>query len=47
MDTRELIAYSLIAIMVLMMGAWATYAYYNTRERKVARQRQRDRARRA
>jgi hypothetical protein len=42
MDSRIIIAYSLIAFLVLVASAWAAYARYNTPNRKIARQRRRE-----
>jgi len=44
METRLIIAYSLIAIMVLAGIAWVAYARHNTRDRRIARQRLRETA---
>ncbi len=45
MEPRLILAYSLIALIVASLAAWIAYARYNTRERKVARQRARMEAR--
>ena len=44
METRLVIAYSLIALLVLAGAAWIAYAQYNTRDRKMGRQNARDTA---
>jgi hypothetical protein len=44
METRLVIAYSIIALMILAVAAWAVYARHNTQERRIARQRARETA---
>ena len=39
MEARLIIAYALIALMVLAVVAWAAYARHNTHARKIARRR--------
>ena len=42
MEPRTLIAYAIIAVMVLAAAAWIGYAGYNTHDRKTARRRKRE-----
>jgi hypothetical protein len=44
MDTRQLSAYALIALMLLAGAAWAAWARHNTRDRKIDRRRAREQA---
>lgn len=46
METRLIIAYAIIATMVLLALAGAAYARHNTRPRKLARKRRREAQRR-
>ena len=39
---RHLLAYALIALMIVVAATWAAYARHNTRDRKIARQRARE-----
>ena len=44
MDTRQLSAYVLIALMLLAGAAWVAWARHNTRDRKIGRRRAREQA---